>query len=206
VPKIDEDVAIQLLQKSLINLGLINSWSDTRALLRELTYLPLAIVQAAAYINKNEATLADYLLILANQEEEVIELLSKDFEDDWRYYSVKNPVAITWLISFEQIWYRDHLAADYLSFMACIDLKDTPQSLLPLGPSSKKELEAIGTLNAYSFISKRPIELALDLHRLVHLATRNWLRKQTLLASTTERVIVRLEQVFPDEDHNNRSL
>jgi hypothetical protein len=48
-----EDVAIQLLQKCLINPDLIEHGPDTTALLRELTYLPLAIVQAAAYINEN---------------------------------------------------------------------------------------------------------------------------------------------------------
>jgi hypothetical protein len=118
---------------------------------------------------------------------------------------VKNPVATTWLISFEQIQRRDALAADYLSFMCYIDPKDIPQSLLPPGPSRKKEVEAIGTLDAYSFISKRPADLALDLHRLVHLSTRNWLRKEKSLAHLTERVILRLEEVFPDEDHKNRS-
>ena len=67
-------------------------------------------------------------------------------------------------------------------------------------------LEAIGTLNAYSFISKRPVDLTLDLYRLVYLAMRNWLRKEKLLAQSTERVITRLENVFPDKDHKNRSV
>lgn len=60
--------------------------------------------------------------------------------------------------------------------MAYIDAKDIPQSLLPAGASRKKEVDAIGTLEAYSFIIKRAIDAALDLHRLVHLATRNWLQ------------------------------
>jgi tetratricopeptide (TPR) repeat protein len=206
VPEMDEDIATQLLQKCLVNPGLATSGSDTKALLEELTYLPLAIIQAAAYINENGITFADYLSLLADQEEEVIDLLSEEFEDDGRYHNIKNPVATTWLVSFEQIRNRDPLAADYLSFMCCIDSKDIPQSLLPSGPSRKKEIEAIGTLNAYSFITKRPADAALDLHRLVHLSTRNWLRKEKLLPSSTERVIRRLEEVFPDNDHKNRSV
>jgi hypothetical protein len=98
------------------------------------------------------------------------------------------------------------LAADYLLFMCCIDSKDILQSLLFLGLSRKKEIEAIGALNAYSFITKRPVDVALDLYWLVHLSTRNWLRKEKLLAHSTERVIVRLEKVFPDDDHKNRSV
>jgi hypothetical protein len=83
--------------------------------------LPLAIVQAAAYINENNIALGDYLSLLAEQEEEIISLLSEEFEDEWRYRSVKNPVAMTWLILFDQICRCNTLAAEYLSFIACID-------------------------------------------------------------------------------------
>ncbi|EDN92191.1 hypothetical protein SS1G_08054 [Sclerotinia sclerotiorum 1980 UF-70] len=205
VPEMGEDVAIQLLQKCLVDPDLVNNRPDTTALLKELTYLPLAIVQAAAYINENGIAFADYLSLLAEQEEDVIDLLSEEFEDDGRYDNIKNPVATTWLISFEQIRYRDPLAADYLSFMACIDPKDIPQSLLPAGRSRKKEIDAIGTLDAYSFIIKRVADQALDLHRLVHLATRNWLQQNDLITQWTERAIIRLEEVFPNDDHQNRT-
>jgi hypothetical protein len=181
VPKINEEVAKQLLQKYLVNLDLIKTQLDTESLLAQLTCLPLAIIQAAAYINENYITLVDYLSLLADQEEEVIDLLSEEFEDNGRYYNVKNPVATTWLISFNQIRHRDPLAANYLLFMACIDPKDIPQSLLLAGASRKKEIDAIGTLDAYSFITRRPADLALNLYWLVHLATRNWLRKEGLI-------------------------
>jgi hypothetical protein len=205
VPEMDEDVAIQLLQKSLINPDLVNNRPDTTALLKELTYLPLAIIQAVAYINENRITFGDYLSLLTEQEGNVIDLLSEQFEDDGAYDDIKNPVATTWLISFEQIRHRDPLAADYLSFMACIEPKDIPQSLLPAGASRKKEVDAIGTLDAYSFVTKRASDLVLDLHRLVHLATRNWLQKQKLITRWTERTITRLKEVFPD-DYENRTL
>jgi hypothetical protein len=175
VPEMDEDGALQLLQKSLVEPSLLDRQREAKILLRELTYLPLAIVQAAAYINESSAALEDYLSLLNEQEESVIELLSKEFEDDWRYPSVKNPVATTWLISFEQIRHQNPLAAEYLSFIVCIDRKDIPQSLLPDDAALKKKLEAIGTLKAYSFIIKRREAMVFDLHRLVHLATRNWL-------------------------------
>jgi hypothetical protein len=206
VPEMDEPMAIQLLQKCLVNQDLVNNKQDMKVLLKQLTYLPLAIVQAAAYINENGIALADYLSLLADQEEEVIDLLSEEFEDDGRYWNAKNPVAKTWLISFEQIRQRDPLAADFLSFMACVDPKDIPQSLLSVGASRKKEIDAIGTLDAYSFITRRPAGLTLDLHRLVHLATQNWLQKAGLITQWTERAISRLEEVFPDDDYRNRSL
>ncbi|KAJ9662196.1 hypothetical protein H2198_001547 [Neophaeococcomyces mojaviensis] len=118
---------------------------------------------------------------------------------------MKNPVATTWLISFKQIRRSDPLAADYLSFIACVNPRDIPESLLPPGPSRNQEVKAIGTLAAYSFISRRPVDFLLDLHRLVHLATRNWLRKEEQLSQWTQKAIIRLEEVFPNDDHNNRS-
>ncbi|KAI9763277.1 MAG: hypothetical protein M1839_006524, partial [Geoglossum umbratile] len=206
VSQMDEETATQLLSKSLLNPTLIQHRGDTLQLLDQLTFLPLAIVQAAAYINENGITLSDYLPLLAEQEEDVIDLLSEEFEDDWRYRNVKNPVATTWLISFEHIRRVNPLAAEYLSFIACIEPKDIPQSLLPPAQSRKKETDAIGTLAAYSFLSRRSVDLSLDLHRLVHLATRNWLRREESLSRWTGRAVARLEEIFPDDDHKNRSI
>lgn len=69
---------------------------------------------------ENGIALADYLSLLKEKEEDIIDLSSEEFEDNGRYHNVKNPVATTWLISFEQIRRRDPLAAEYLSFMACV--------------------------------------------------------------------------------------
>ena len=43
-------------------------------------------------------TLGDYLSLLTNQEEEIVALLSEEFEDEGRYRDMKNPVTTTWLI------------------------------------------------------------------------------------------------------------
>jgi tetratricopeptide (TPR) repeat protein len=201
------DTAIELLSKCLVHPNLVEE--NATALLAELTCLPLAIIQAAAYINKKRITIADYVSLLDEGEEDVIELLSEDFEDDGRYRDsdVKNPVAATWLISFEQIRRHDPLAVEYLSFMACIDSKDIPESLLPPGPSRKKQMDSIGTLAAFSFVNRRP-DSSLDLHRLVHLATRNWLRKEGLLESSTKRAFTHVSEVLPGKEYEykNRSV
>ncbi|KAF2180563.1 hypothetical protein K469DRAFT_440296, partial [Zopfia rhizophila CBS 207.26] len=206
VPKMNEEAVKQLLQKYLANLDLTKNQPDTESLLAQITYLPLVTVQVAAHIKENRVIPADYPSLLADQEEKIIDLLSEEFENDRRYHNAKNPVATTWLISFDQIRHCDPLAADYLSFMACIDPKDIPQSLLPAGVSRKKETDAIGTVDAYSFIIRRPADLAPDLHRLVHLAARNWLRKEELLGRWSERAIARLGEVFPEHDHKNKRL
>jgi tetratricopeptide (TPR) repeat protein len=204
VPKMDEETAMQLLATSLIRPELLASRQGALKLLEQLTFLPLAIVQAAAYINENGNTLSEYLSLLEEQEQDVVELLSEDFEDDRRYEDIKNPVATTWLISFQHIQRSSPLAAEYLSFMSCVDPKDIPQSLLPPAQSRKKETDALGMLDAYSFVSRRAVDQALDMHRLVHLATRNWLRKEGQLAEWAAKAMQRLEEVFPENEHKNR--
>jgi tetratricopeptide (TPR) repeat protein len=206
VSEMDEEVATQLLRESLINKDLPNNSQDTAILLKQLTFLPLAITQATAYINENGIPLSEYSLLLQDQEQNVIELLSEDFEDERRYRDAKNPVATTWLISFEQIRRLDPLAAEYLSFISCVDPTDIPRSLLPPASSRKRETEAIGTLSAYSFVRERPADHSLDLHRLVHLATRNWLRREESLGRWTAEATARLYKVFPDHDHKKRSV
>jgi tetratricopeptide (TPR) repeat protein len=206
VLEMDEETAMQLLDKSLIDPELLDSRQDALKLLEQLTFLPLAIVQAAAYINENGCGLSEYLSLLEAQEQDVVELLSEDFEDDRRYKDTKNPIATTWLISFQHIQRTNPLAAEYLSFMSCVDPKDIPQSLLPPAQSRKKEIDALGVLDAYSFVSRRAIDQALDMHRLVHLATRNWLRKEGRLAEWAAKAMQRLDEVFPENEHQNRSI
>ncbi len=206
VSEMDEKIARLLLRKSLINQDLLTSHQDTLELLQKLTFLPLAIVQAAAYINENGVTFLDYLFLLKDQEQNVIDLLSEEFDDEGQYRGKKNPIANTWLISFDQIRRLDPLAAEYLSFMCCINPRDIPQSLLLPAQSLKKEMDAIGTLSAYSFVSRRSADNSLDLHRLVHLATRNWLRREKSLAQWTMRAVARLGEVIPANEHKNRSV
>ncbi|UKZ53151.1 hypothetical protein TrVGV298_006943 [Trichoderma virens] len=202
--EMNEEDGNKLFGKHLVDQDLV-SQGDVAALLIQLMYLPLAIVQAAVYINTNGIGPGDYLLLLEEQEEDVIDLLSEDFEDDGRYHDVKNPIATTWLISFEQIRHRDPLAADYLSFMACVDAKDIPQSLLPPGQSRKQEIEAMGTLQGYSFIAKRSADSVVTVHRLVHLAMRNWLRKEGLLPNWTSRTIARLAKDMGNIGYDRRA-
>jgi tetratricopeptide (TPR) repeat protein len=194
LPEMEQDIAQRMLEMFLTSPA--NEQEVADLLLKELAYLPLAIVQAAAYVNINKITLRQYLLLLAEQKEEVVEPISKECE---------NAIATTWLISFEQIRRQDTLAADYLLFMACVDQTDVPLDLLPTASPREKGIDAVGTLDAYSFVSKRTAESALDLHRLVHLSTRNWLKKQELLSQRTQVAITRLLEVFPDNNHGNRS-
>ena len=206
ISQMDDKMATDLLRASLIDKDLVNDHQTTTQLLHQLSCLPLAIIQAASYINETEISVATYLSLLQRQENVMVELLSQDFEDEWRYAESKNPVAVTWLISFHQIQRLNPLAADYLSFMSCIDPRDIPQSLLPPDGSQVKQQNALGLLKAYSFITGQADDQTVSLHRLVHLATRNWLRNGGMLEQWTVNTGKRLRDIFPSDEHENRIL
>lgn len=207
LPDMDEVMARELLSKLLSEPHLMRDVNATGLLLKQLTFIPLAIVQAASYINENSlAALSDYLSLLLEQESDVIDLLSEDFHDDWRTRETKNPVATTWLISFERIQSASSLAAEILSFMACIEPIGIPKLLLPQTVSKRKWMEAVGVLKAYSFVSERSGNETFDLHRLVHIAMRNWLKRDGKLSDWTTKTLTRIEGVFPDDDYRNRAL
>ena len=204
--QMDDEMATDLLRASLIRKSLVNDHQTITRLLRQLGCLPLAIIQAASYINETRISIATYLSLLERQENEVVELLSEDFEDEWRYAESTNPVAVTWLISFHQIQRSNPLAADYLSFISCIDPRDIPQSLLPPDVSQVKQQKALGLLKAYSFVTGQADDQTLSLHRLVHVATRNWLRSERILEKWTVDTAERLRDIFPSSAHENRIL
>jgi hypothetical protein len=177
---------------------------EAKLLLQELSYLPLAIVQAAAHINTRDMTLQKYRSQLNGQDEPALEHSNEWSKVKLQGYGTKNPVATTLFISMEQIRRNNALAADYLFFAACVDQKDIPLDLLDASSPRERE-DATKVLSSYAFITRRPADSAFDLHRLVHSALREWLQKQELLGQWTQHAITRLLRVFPDNDHGSRS-
>jgi hypothetical protein len=76
--------ARQLLARRLTKQGLLNDKTANNELLEKLTYLPLAIVQAAAFINNNDISVSRYILLFRHSGTET-ELFSERFEDPSRY-------------------------------------------------------------------------------------------------------------------------
>ncbi|RYP17801.1 hypothetical protein DL767_009943 [Monosporascus sp. MG133] len=158
---------------------------DAARLLEFLANLPLAIKQASAYMAKTGISITTYLNHCQSSDTTMAKLLSKDFEDRGRYRDINNPIATTWLISFNHISRDMPLAARYLEYICFLAEKDIPISLLP---SRKDELEegeeeedeeeedeendelekdeAIGILKGYAFILERKDPDAFDIHRL----------------------------------------
>jgi hypothetical protein len=66
----------------LIDQNVPDGAETLRELVMQLSHLPLAIVQAAAYINKNGISPAAYIELHDEADATKIELLSENFEDD----------------------------------------------------------------------------------------------------------------------------
>ncbi|PKY04536.1 hypothetical protein P168DRAFT_253741, partial [Aspergillus campestris IBT 28561] len=206
VSELDDQLATELFRASLMNEDLMTDDKSATMLFHQLGGLPLALTQAASYINQNSISLKEYLLLLNEQEHIKVELLSQDFDDDYRYEETQNPVATTWLISFEQIRRSNPMATEYLSHIACIHHRDIPLSLLPPGGSPVEQQKALGLLKAYSFLTQMTDSVFLNMHRLVHLATRNWLRGENLLDGRTVQTCDFFNDILPSDDHENRAL
>ena len=198
--------AKELWERSLIRKGLLYDEALTTKLLHELNYIPLAITQAAAYINIMKLPIAEYLELLST-EEGIIGLMRKGFPDSTRYPGSKNAVAATWSISFNQIRDSNKVAADLLSFISYIEPEGIPQSLLPHSESAQALADALGILCAYSFLTRRGSSKIFDMHSLVHLATQIWVQANDEgcpATMTIEEATQHLAAIFPTDDYTNR--
>ncbi|KAH8621002.1 hypothetical protein IG631_24344, partial [Alternaria alternata] len=230
----DRQDAATFLTKSLTRKTLLCDDATTTELLDELTYLPLAIAQAAAYLNRNRMPVAKYLQLLRSTEQDLVRLLSREFRDETRYKDSANAVAATWVVSFSQIRERDAAAANLLAFISCVEWKAIPRSLLPEAQSEGEMEEAIGTLCGYSFLTRRGGESGYtqgeseetetgteeeertetqvesgewyDMHRLVHLATRIWVKEHGNAGEVAEEAVRHVADVFPSDDYENQAV
>jgi tetratricopeptide (TPR) repeat protein len=222
--------ATDFLSKSLVRKELLRDKAMTHKLLDELTRLPLAIAQAAAYLNMNRTTITRYLRLLHSTEQDLVSLLSKEFRDDTRYKGSENAVATTWVVSFGQLRERDGVAADLLAFMSCVEWKAIPRSLLPRVQSEGQMEDSIGTLCGYSFLARRDhgshttqergedggssdeseeeaeAEEWYDIHRLVHLATRIWTKEYGDSSKVVEDAVRHVANVFPSHNYKNQAV
>ncbi|RMZ89583.1 hypothetical protein DV736_g3190, partial [Chaetothyriales sp. CBS 134916] len=213
LPTMSREEARKILTNTLEKPETAADENLTSVLLEKLTYLPLAIIQAATYINMTQEPMKIYLELLNEPEEEIIKLLSDDFGDRSRYSSAHNAVATTWLVSFNQIRKYHPLAAKLLSFMACLHEKNIPRSLLPEISSKKDAIDAFATLQGYSFVIRQTrdegetrYEVLYDMHRLVYLAARNWLRREGSLCDWTKSSLRRMAELFPTRDHRHKDI
>ena len=180
--------------------------SDRRQRAEELEHIPLALVQASSFITENQVSIVRYLQLYRESDVSKMRLLHEHFDDDTRDYEIKNSVATTWVISFDYIRAHDPVAADILSLMSILDSQAIPESLLCIVNDPLALERSLGTLKAFTLVTLRaardPVDhkqdRCYDLHRLVRLAMRNWLRMNHSFRSWTAKAFYMVSDQYDD--------
>ena len=209
VDRMNEHESEHLLRAKRINA----TSTDLLLLSARLEHLPLAIVQAAGYIQEVSITVAKYLELLGDTDHLIARLLSKEFETVGRDSKAPQAVAKTWILSFQQIEQQQVLASELLSFMSLMDRQDIPAKFLLYYAEEKQSeesfsdlelTEALGVLKAFSFVTEDS-NGNYDMHRLVQLVTRKWLASRGTLEQFGKEALLMLAHVYPYGTYESRT-
>ncbi|EXM06068.1 hypothetical protein NOF04DRAFT_17552 [Fusarium oxysporum II5] len=206
VGTMDEHEATQLLRQGLQQTD--ESEKDLIQLSSRLEFLPLALVQAAAFIQENSVTVSEYLELLDGSEDDLIELLNEEFETVGRDSDTPRAVAQTWMLSFQQIERQYLFASELLSLMSLFDRQAIPLEFLEFyakgnhGTESNikmRLIKALGVLKAFCFIRA---ERGGDhtMHRLIQLVTRTWLVRKGSIAEFARHAFLSVSDFYPYAD------
>ena len=145
-----------------------NDLSAANDLAEELSDFPLALAQAAAYINSARKTITDYLSLFRSHK---AELLTRQAKDSGYPFTITT----TWSLSLDQAKKLTPLAEDLLKLMAFFAPDSIPRDLLREGLGRMKKIDdlgfddAVGALQTNSLIEA--VSDSLSVHRLVQFVT-----------------------------------
>ena len=174
-------------------------------LLDVLGYIPLAITQAAAFINRNRSTLQGYLGALEKDKQNLTDYLSQELHDPRRPRGFPNSVFQTWKLSFDHILAQEPKAATLLSLIAMLDPQRIPEKLLR--PLAEREVDfrmAIGTLDGFALISQEIGGETYAIHPLVQASVYYWLEQSSEKADYAGQALQLLAKEFPNGEHEHR--
>jgi hypothetical protein len=129
VEPMDEAHAMALFAKKL---GIQGDSKDIAELAAALEFMPLAIVQAAAYIAQRapRCSVQQYLEEFRKSDRKKTSLLNHECGHLRRDWEAKNSIITTWEISFDYIHQARPSAADLLSLMSFFDRQGIPGALV----------------------------------------------------------------------------
>jgi tetratricopeptide (TPR) repeat protein len=219
VRAMNEDQAVQLLRNKLEDASNEDGMVD---LIRTLGSIPLAISQAAAYINRGapRMTISRYLNeFRKNNNNKRTNLLDKDAGDLRRDESASNSVVTTWQMSFEQIREERRSAADLLSLMSFFNPQGIPESVLrsySLDATSKNNRtidsdddndgkfdDDLDMLRAYSLVTVTAESDMCEMHQLVQFCTGAWLASFNEVEQWRRKFLMLMAREFPVGNFEN---
>ncbi|KAI5778075.1 hypothetical protein EDC01DRAFT_675361 [Geopyxis carbonaria] len=184
-------------------------------LLKELHCLPLAVVQAAAYIRQsNLLSASGYLQQFKATKKNQISLLSKPFSDLRRESSLGGTETIlaTLAITLEQIQKQWPLAWSFLETMACIDRQGIPQGLFCEKLSDDTDAnaagEALSRLIDFALITETIVgeDRWFEMPAIVHVSIQDYLSIRKSLQTAMNKTGSTLLKLLPKGEHANWSV
>ncbi|PVH90598.1 hypothetical protein DM02DRAFT_678511 [Periconia macrospinosa] len=185
IPVMEEDEALQLLGSKLQAEKLQRTDKDsTMELVNALDRLPLAIDQAAGYINQQaDMTVPGYLRGF------FVTKCASGTSDFWQDKNVPVSAVTTWQILFEHIQQKQPLAAELLSLMSFFDPDDGTEEI-----SFDRDLN---TLYASSLVTITPGVETCGMHALTQLCMQVWLSSSGSVKRYEQNFVMLLAKEFP---------
>ena len=169
--------------------------AEVHDLLEELDRLPLAISQAAAFIEENNVSIANYIIAVKSDAATAEEFLHEELDDSRRDEESANSVFRTWKLSYDQIKQQKPQAADLLCLLAMLDRQSVPRSLLKV----PEVTTSLGVLQSFSLVTLRAGSLSLQIHRLVQRFVRLSLQKENATERWQETALACISRDYPTE-------
>jgi Tfp pilus assembly protein PilF len=196
------DDAVALLRTCIH--GDQSSETEKRELVKALEYIPLAISQAGAYIASRSPrmTVSTYLELFRQSESSQEHLLNYDGAKDLRRdRSIRHSVITTWQISFDQIRSTCPAATDLLALMSMFDRQGIPEDLVNQHKDRLEFEDAMAPLMSFSLIRTEIGEQSFEMHRLVQLSIRQWLKREQQLERLAKESRNVMEKIFPSGEY-----
>ena len=182
-------------------------------IVREMGGLPLAIVQAGAYVEETRCSLADYLRLYATHRADLLARHSRLLLD------YPETVATTWSLSFQQIEQQSPAAADLLRLCAFLAPDAIPEELLtrsaaelgagldplwePMAADESILNTAIAVLSKFSFIRRVSRTRTLNINRLVQIVLKESMDEETQRIWAT-RAVRAVNAAFPELESTSK--
>jgi tetratricopeptide (TPR) repeat protein len=168
--------------------------------------LPLALDQAAAYIEENQCSLGAYLNLYRSHRAYMLQRRGVFGAKDYPH-----SVATTWSLSFEQLERTDPVAADLLRLCAFLHPDAIPEEMIVVAaPYLSPRLQqiagdpalldaVIGALRRFSLIRRNAETKTLTIHRLVQAVLRDAMEKE-IEREWAEWAVHLVSHAFPEDE------
>ena len=191
-PMSSEDAGLLLLSK-LGGEEIEYEKTEINSLVEELDRLPLAISQAAAFIEENNIPISEYVEALRGENAE--EFLAEELDDSRRDEDSVNSIFRSWKLSYDQIRQKKPCATDLLCLLAMLDRQSVPKYLLKV----PEVTTSLTVLQAFNLVTARAGSQNFQIHRLVQRFVKIALQKEKATEKWQEAALACVAREYPTE-------